>query len=184
MKRIVLVSALIAGFAIPTAVYAAQHMNGGGGHGIDAVFEQHDTNKDGFITKDEMNGNWAGRFGEMDANKDGKLSKDELQQVMSDMRDNRMGMMMDRVDSDGDGQISEAEVTNFALKMFRKADGNKDGSVTMDEMGSMMMNMRGGMMGGGMGGGMHSGGMGNGMQGNGMQNGTPHNGDMQKKKTN
>lgn len=45
-----------------------------------------DTNKDGFIAKDEAKGPMAQHFDHVDANKDGKVSVDELKTAMAAMR--------------------------------------------------------------------------------------------------
>lgn len=59
---------------------------GPGGH----FFADADTNKDGFLTKDEMAAAQAKKLDEMfakvDTNKDGKLSKEELQKGHEEMR--------------------------------------------------------------------------------------------------
>ncbi|ADU13467.1 EF-hand domain-containing protein [Asticcacaulis excentricus] len=53
----------------------------------DERFARMDTNKDGFITRDEFKGRRPEAFDMMDANKDGKLTKDEMVAFMKE----RMG---------------------------------------------------------------------------------------------
>ncbi|BBF80636.1 EF-hand domain-containing protein [Asticcacaulis excentricus] len=63
--------------------------NGGPGPRMtpDERFARMDTNKDGFITRDEFKGRRPEAFDMMDANKDGKLTKDEMIAFMKE----RMG---------------------------------------------------------------------------------------------
>lgn len=44
------------------------------------------------------------------------------------------GHMMEKLDTNGDGQISRAEVDALKAERFSRADANSDGSLTMDEM--------------------------------------------------
>jgi hypothetical protein len=55
-----------------------------GGKGKGARFKKSDTNKDGFLTKDEVGAERWERIKVADANKDGKVSKPELQQARKD----------------------------------------------------------------------------------------------------
>lgn len=66
-----LVTALFAGQAL------AEHHEGDhkGKHG--RMFEETDTNKDGFVTKDEWRAKGDKMFAQQDTNGDGKISKEE-----------------------------------------------------------------------------------------------------------
>ena len=56
-------------------------------------------------------------------------------------------MMMKKMDTDGDGAISEEEFMSHNEKKFNKMDKDKDGKVTEDEMHMMMKKMHEGKCG-------------------------------------
>ena len=78
--------------AVPAFAEHGGPHGGPGGHGPGGprFFEESDTNKDGFLTKDEMSAAQSKRLDEMftnvDTDKDGKLSKEELQKGHEAMR--------------------------------------------------------------------------------------------------
>ena len=128
MKTIGLVAAaaIIAAGAGYTA-YAAggmEHGEGhgmmrGGGHGMgqgrmmERMFDRFDANEDGKIEQSEIDSAHAGRFSESDADGDGALSTEEIKAMVmkrAETRADRMAeRMLNRMDEDGDGSISQAE---------------------------------------------------------------------------
>lgn len=58
---------------------------GAAGFSPDSIFQGMDTNGDGSISRDEVSGPMADRFGDIDANKDDKISKEEMTSAMSKM---------------------------------------------------------------------------------------------------
>lgn len=79
-------------------------------------FDQLDTNKDGYLTQDELNAARESRRG-------------ELQQ--------RGGDRWKAADKDGDGAISRSEAEAgmpLLYRRFDQLDANKDGKITRDEM--------------------------------------------------
>lgn len=81
-----------AGAPPPPPVGGPQDHGPGGPGGPDGkrFFEEADTNKDGFLTKDEMRAVQEKKLDQMfehvDADKDGKLSKEELKKGHEEMR--------------------------------------------------------------------------------------------------
>lgn len=59
---------------------------GGGMPSAEQIFAFMDSNKDGFIAKDEAKGPMVQHFDHLDGNKDGKISPDELKTAMTAMR--------------------------------------------------------------------------------------------------
>lgn len=127
---------------------------------LDARFTKMDANRDGKLTKEDREitrkARMDQRFATMDANKDGQISKaefDAAHQARSEHRGGEGhgkrfgrgghhgfggGMMFGRGGMKGeaakDGVLTRAEFMARPMAMFDKADSNKDGSVTADEM--------------------------------------------------
>lgn len=99
-----------------------------------------------------------------DANKGGDHMMMDQGEMMSPDR------MIEHMDADKNGTISESEFVNGAKQHFTKMDTNGDGQLTREEIQACMQTYCGGMMGGGQGGGQkhsrgHSSGGGMGMGG-------------------
>jgi Ca2+-binding EF-hand superfamily protein len=90
-----------------------------------------DTDKDGKISKAEIDAESAALFKRLDKNADGKIASDEV-------RHHRWGGkgagMLGRMDTDKDGNITKAEFTTAEDQMFQKLDANGDGVISQDEM--------------------------------------------------
>lgn len=127
-----------------------------------AHFDRVDANKDGFLTPDEMHAHrmaqggqafsrldadgsgsldrdevkstsrLAANFDALDADKDGKLTPDELRSAWA----GRGFQRGPRLDTDGDGMISQEEAKNSPRLSanFAAIDANKDGRLTRDEI--------------------------------------------------
>ncbi len=121
-------------------------MRGGMGMGPGAHidFGAADANQDGKLTEDELKTWQAAQVASIDADKDGKLSADEISgfamaQVRSRIAEHASTMVA-RLDTDGDGLLSSAELLARPLAMpdFSRLDRNGDGSVTEDELQPQM----------------------------------------------
>ena len=95
-----------------------------------------DTNNDGFISKAEAAAlpRLAKHFDEIDANRDGQVSFDELRAFHAAKRGAHGAKMLKSIDTDGDGKVSKAEALAAAAARFDRADANKDGFLTVEEM--------------------------------------------------
>lgn len=83
--------AILAAITLASAASAQQDSPppmspGGGMPSPEQIFAFMDTNKDGFIAKDEAKGPLAQNFDYVDGDRDGKISSDELKTVMAAMR--------------------------------------------------------------------------------------------------
>ena len=98
-----------------------------------------DADKDGRITKAEVEAFRAARVAAADADKDGKLSPVELKAQMmaraGARADEMIARMVERHDSDGDGLISAAELAAGPAPMdiFDRIDRDKDGAISAAE---------------------------------------------------
>lgn len=122
---------------------ASHGMMHGGGHGMMPRFGEMDTDGDGTISRDEMRAARAARFAGMDDDGDGKVTRDEIVAHMQARMAERFGRMADRMirhqDADGDGAIAEGEFgrVDRMEMMFDRVDRDGDGSVSTDEAKSL-----------------------------------------------
>jgi Ca2+-binding EF-hand superfamily protein len=74
------------------------------------------------------------RFAAADRDGDGYLNQEEIADNLQERRKNRRAQMIDRLDTNDDGVISEAEMSVLAEKRFSKLDTNDDGVLSEDEI--------------------------------------------------
>jgi hypothetical protein len=126
-------------------------MDGRGGPMFDVATL--DADKDGKVTKAEVDAARQARVAAADANADGKLNAQELAAIeiaRSTARANaRAARMIEELDADGDGMLTVAEVIVFPVpdRMFDQLDEDGDGAVTQEEIDAMH-DKRGGHRGG------------------------------------
>ena len=139
--------------------------------GLEARFAKMDVDKDGQITQKDRDAmrqqRMDKRFAAMDTDRNGQISKAEFAAAHQARADKRAEMgkgggpegrkwggrshgrgghgMMGGPGRDGDknGVVTKAEFMAGPLAMFDKADANKDGKVTADEMKAARQAMRG-----------------------------------------
>jgi Ca2+-binding EF-hand superfamily protein len=122
------------------------------------MFARLDTNRDGFIGRDEVaaaeaqfqahaqqraaqhgNAGHSKAFDRIDANHDGMISRPEFDAARPPHARAGRGFhgfgsrMFDTADSNKDGRVSQAEAQQLALQHFDQADLNHDGTLTPDE---------------------------------------------------
>ena len=108
-----------------------------------------DANGDGFLVADEVDERMWNHLQQADTDGDGKVSADELAEIRK--RAGGAGgpggggagrvdskRMMERLDKNGDGAISQDEVDEGTWRHFGRADTNGDGNVTADELEAML----------------------------------------------
>ena len=86
MKKLLTFSAVVLAFST-APVLAGNSDEAKKGHGSGGMFEKHDLNGDGVISKDEFLKQAENRFSQMDKNGDGSISKDEAQSAHKSMRE-------------------------------------------------------------------------------------------------
>jgi Ca2+-binding EF-hand superfamily protein len=145
-----LAAALVATFAVaanagmPGGGDCASHGAGPGPgkHGA-AMLERlkaADKNADGMISREEAQAALPGiyaNFDAIDANKDGFITFEEMKAARQAHRGaGGPGAMFGRLDVNGDGKLSRAEVANAPrlAENFEAIDANKDGYLTQDEI--------------------------------------------------
>lgn len=131
-----------------------------GGPGGHPMMEKIDTDKDGAVSATEGEAAALEHFKAMDGNKDGSLSADEFEKAPrpdgmkkggaspegENMRPERLGQMKEKrfgkMDTDGDGTVTQAEFLAGAQKRHEWMDSDKDGKISKDEMDARREKMR------------------------------------------
>ena len=133
-SALILVAALMGAAAYAQDATPAKPMHG------PFDFATLDADKDGKVTKAEVEAFRAAKVKAMDANADGKISADELAApriaAATDRIKARSAEMVAKLDSDGDGSLTAAEMAARPgpERLFDRIDANGDGAVTQDEV--------------------------------------------------
>ena len=118
---------------------------------ITRMIKRADLNGDGKISESEMARGIAVTFAALDANGDGALDSGEIANAKKKLKAHRkqaraageaklhyvkfpakrMKKRFDQIDANGDGRISEAELTTVSEKMFTRRDKNRDGYISL-----------------------------------------------------
>ena len=128
--------------------------HGGWGMMADPIsFEQLDADGNGEISKEEFDARYSAWIKAVDANGDGMLQKEELEahvmEQVQAMVEKKSEAMFNRLDSDGDGAVSDAELQEKMGKsrnedrMFDRLDSDDSGSVSAEEFESALSKMDG-----------------------------------------
>lgn len=109
---------------------------GKGKRGIN--IERIDTDKSGAISLEEFASVGLGKMIAADKDGDGILSTDEISAEMeAERKRRREEAMMKRLDVNGDGSITVAELQDRMNKQFAVLDRNSDGSLSTEELRKM-----------------------------------------------
>ena len=123
-----------------------------GGFGADVMFDQLDADADGKVTAEEIAAARQARVTGLDANSDGLISASELAaRTMEGMQARADAMAARRIaaqDVDGDGMLSAAELATppMPVALFDRMDSDKDGAISQAEYDAAkdrMMDRRG-----------------------------------------
>lgn len=137
MKHKVFIAGIIGLATALSGVSAlADSKDRGGKHGMS--FSALDTDGDGQITRDEMENRAKARFTSADTNGDGILDRAELDQQARDRASKQVDKMLERMDANGDGALSQDELPKGrAGKMFERADADGSGGISQEEFAEM-----------------------------------------------
>ena len=117
------------------AAYAAQshhghHWGQGRMHWMESMLMPMDSDKDGSVSRAEIESGAAAKATEIDANKDGNITVDEVVAYREKQRLHRLADEIKAMDSDSDGKVSVAEYE--AAQVWRLARLDRDGNGTID----------------------------------------------------
>jgi Ca2+-binding EF-hand superfamily protein len=96
------------------------------------AFAKADTNKDGYISKDEFESHVKARFHEYDKNKDGKIDADELGAKKNPEAVKEFRFM----DKNNDGFVNADEFYTTALQRRDQIDFSRDQKISREEYNS------------------------------------------------
>ncbi|MFP1631297.1 EF-hand domain-containing protein [Zhengella sp. ZM62] len=111
--------------------------HGMGGHGgmFRTLFTEVDADKDGKITQAEIDTFREAKVASADASGDGSLSIEEFDTLYREFTRSRMVDAFQRLDDDGDGQITRAELDARLANVVKFMDRNGDGALSMEDRG-------------------------------------------------
>ena len=98
-------------------------------------FGKIDADGNGEISQEEIKAHAATRFSDADTDGDGFLSAEELSAQGEERRAKRIGRMIKRMDTDGDGKLAIAEMQGRRdpAKMFERLDADGNGTLSQAE---------------------------------------------------
>ena len=143
VAALALAGALLGGIALAQDDAPDMPPPGGPGEGRGAMlaemFDTIDANKDGKITQDELAAHRKAEFTATDTNGDGALSADELSaRMLAQMLARQSARMIDNMDDDGNGTLSEAEMDEGPVaRNFARIDTDNDGAISKEEAAAM-----------------------------------------------
>lgn len=130
MKQASLAAALAAALALPALPAQAQTAS--------PVLQRLDANNDSAVSRDEILAARAKLFARLDANSDGVVDEHETERLRDAIMDRatamqaRLANQMRRLDTSGDGKVSQDEFRARAL-FFDLADRDGDGTLSAAE---------------------------------------------------
>lgn len=153
MKTEILMVAIVAGLSLQAVPAMAQ--DAGGARGDRPDFATLDTDGDGALTMEELQAAATARFAAADTDGNGLLSADEIAAARAEAQAERIARMVERLDTNEDGGISQAELEvvrrgggQMAERMFERADANDDGRLSAEEFEQAQDRRGGGKRGG------------------------------------
>jgi len=106
-----------------------------GKHGFhgERMMETFDANKDGQISAEELVAKRDKVLADHDADKNGQLSLKEFEGVWLDLMRQKMVRHFQRLDRDGDAQVTVEEIQRPLDHMMARMDRNEDGVISKDD---------------------------------------------------
>lgn len=121
-------------------------MRRGGRHGMMrgmGFLKQADANKDGVVTKDEVDALADRNFARMDWNKDGVVDKADREALQKETLDYAVKRMAHRMGAGADGKVTREQFQAKAAERFARLDSDGDGKLSRGEMPGHGHGMRG-----------------------------------------
>ncbi|SDE47662.1 EF-hand domain-containing protein [Ruegeria marina] len=137
---------LIAGIVLASVVLTSSSVLAmGPGDGPRFSFTELDADGDGKIAQEEMLGHRAERLARADTDGDGALSRSELEAEAQARASARVAHMLERLDSDKDGQFRQNEMPEpqcHGAGFVGRQDSDGDGAISEQEFAQMQERMK------------------------------------------
>jgi len=95
--------------------------------------KQADADGDGKVTKAEITARQEGDMAKFDTDKDGQLSLSEYKSLWMEKNNQRAVRSFQRLDRDGDGNVTDAEMKRFVDRIVSRMDRNEDGAISKED---------------------------------------------------
>jgi Ca2+-binding EF-hand superfamily protein len=99
-------------------------------------FERMDANKDGQLTRAEVEAGSQRLFERLDANKDGEVTREEAETGAVAIRNEERTARFKQLDANGDGHLT-LEESKLPQHFFEKLDTNSDHALSLEEFSAM-----------------------------------------------
>lgn len=103
------------------------------------VFKRLDSNQDGKISRQELGPPTEKRFLKIDADNNGTVTSAEIDSWLRQQMERRKERIMSRMDGDRNGDITRQELDGFIEVLFKEADTDQDGGVSLTEARAFRM---------------------------------------------
>jgi len=110
-----------------------KHGKRGGGGMMRQILEKVDADGDGAVTQAEIDAFRSAMVTEADASGDGNISLAEFETIYLQMVRNKMVDAFQRLDEDGDGVVTQAEMDGKFGNVVERMDRNDDGKLDRDD---------------------------------------------------
>lgn len=125
---------VVGGFAAVSFADDMGKHEGRHGHWGRMMLTEMDADKDGTVTRAEIEAHEAARAADIDADKNGTITADELIAHHEKMRQQHMADRLKAMDQNGDGNVSIEEYEAAQTWRMARLDRNGDGKIEPDEM--------------------------------------------------
>ncbi|MEO0622046.1 MAG: hypothetical protein AAFU49_14760 [Pseudomonadota bacterium] len=110
-------------------MHGAKH----GGHGPREMLRYLDANGDNALERTEAEGTIVAKLAQFDADRDQVLTLEEFEGLWLDFTRSRMVDRFQHLDENGDGRVTEAEMTDPLDHVFARVDMNEDGRIDRED---------------------------------------------------
>ena len=120
-------------YCLATIVACASPSQAQGVADTNTLLSGADINNDGIVTRDEFLAARAGIFNNVDANASGSLDQTEFTTALDERAKRFAKRAFAKVDTNGDGVVTQTEWDNAPTRAFDRLDSNNDNTLSTEE---------------------------------------------------